>query len=196
MSPLDETLARAQPVRARIRESARVGADEVEHRFELSAHHIAAARLGVELEGEYRSNPALQSALTTDQATVDTASLTLALASGLTALNLCADAVMWWTGANRSPDLAYDMNSIRASNLRAAGLSIPDFASSWRDRVLNDATWRLLHTFHHTPAPRSADRTVITDTPARPREHTVASVPDRAVTFAEARWWEFWTALG
>jgi hypothetical protein len=103
----------AQPVRAKIRESARVSTDEVEHRLELPAHHIAAVRLEVQLEGEYRSNSALQSALTSDHTTVDTASLTLELASGLTALNLCADAVMWWTGANRAPDLAYDMNSIR-----------------------------------------------------------------------------------
>jgi hypothetical protein len=197
---LQTLLKAAEPIRAKLRSSGNPESTNVETRLDVSARHVAAARLGAELF----DCPSALSVLS-DGATVQTGALLMVFGSGQTSIDLCATALLRWLGDVPRVGREHDFEDLRR-RVKDGRTSLTKGEQQWFDAVATSATGGELTDFRHAIVHRvvrqdvrvvigETHSTIISPSTASAGTEEAYTTLDRLATFVEDRWQEFWHGL-
>lgn len=196
-----QTLLRgAEPIRQKLRSSGNPESTNVETRLDVSARHVAAARLGSELFNQ----PTVLGAHA-DGATVQTGALLMVFGSGQASIDLCATALLRWFGDIPPAGREHDFEDLRR-RVTDGRTSLNQGERRWFDTVATSATGAELTDFRHAIIHRvvrqdvrvvtgGTHSTIISPTTGSAGTEEADITLDRVATFVEERWWEFWNGL-
>jgi hypothetical protein len=138
-----------------------------------------------------------------DGSTLETATLTIVLASAMTALDLCAAALWFWIAPATSTYA--DLDDIR-QRARAADIDIPPGFDGWLQKTKGDNRYSYLRAFRHSHIHRliRQDASVVTydfgmarlltigADPAKPTTHERSQLLEEVANFVPERWSSWW----
>lgn len=197
---LQTLLDAAKPIRQKLRSSGNPESTNVETRLDVSARHVAAARLGAEL---FNSPSAL--GVLADGATVRTGALLMVFGSGQTSIDLCATALLRWLGDLPPAGREHDFEDLRRRVL-GGRTSLTKSEQEWFDVVATSTTGGELTDLRHAVIHRvvrqdvrvviggTHSTTISPSTAAAGTEEATITL-DRVATFVEDRWHDFWHGL-
>ena len=140
---LQTLLEAAAPTRERLRSSGNPESTNVETRLDVSARHVAAARLGAELFDGPSSLAVLA-----DGATVQTGALLMVFGSGQTSVDLCATALLRWLGDLPRSGREHDFEDMRR-RITDGRISLFKGEQQWFDAIATSAPGQELTDFRH-----------------------------------------------
>lgn len=180
---LDELLDTVKAYREVIRTSFHPNSQHVQVRMDVSARHVSACFLGSKLEASWRKHGDVWGeVLPTDHATVDTAGKTLVFGAGMTALDLCASALLHWQGATPHPGKDFDMNSLSSP---PPGIELPDWGREWKDETKTSHNWQSLKDYRDAQLHRMIRQSVTVHVPPI----VLVWPPDAQMSGAPGRGW-------
>jgi hypothetical protein len=195
---LESLLEEVASVREAIRSSTNPEKLNVETRMDVSARHVSAAWLGVELFG----NPQWL-AVSADEATVQTGALLLVFGSGKASVDPCATALLRWSGVLPREGREHDFRDLQ--RLAADGtVSLSGSQRRWFDAVETSPEGRELLDFRHAIIHRivrqdvavgGSSMVMIAPSTGAPGTEDGHNVLTRAASFVEQRWKQFWSSL-
>ena len=188
---LENLLREVDSVREAIRSSTNPEKTNVETRLDVSARHVCAARLGVDLF----DNPA-SLALLADGATVQTGALLLVFGSGQASIDLCATALLRWLGELPPAGKEHDYRDLR--ELVAAGsvsLNVPQQRRFDGVKSSPDGQ-RLVYRIVRQDVVVGGDPSVmIAPRAGAPGTEEARDLLARLASFVERRWQQFWLSI-
>ena len=140
---LQTLLEAAAPTRERLRSSGNPESTNVETRLDVSARHVAAARLGAEL-----FNGPSSLAVLADRATVQTGALLMVFGSGQTSIDLCATALLRWLGDVPRSGREHDFEDLRRRTTDGR-ISLANGEQQWFDAIAMSVSGKELTDFRH-----------------------------------------------
>ena len=197
---LQRLLSAATPTREKLRSSGNPESTNVETRLDVSARHVAAACLGVEL---FDSPSSLS--LLADGVTVQTGALLMVFGNGQTSIDLCSTALLRWLGDVPQPGREHDFEDLRR-RITDGRISLTKDEQQWFDAIATSNTGAELTDFRHAIIHRvvrqdvkvviggTHSTTISPTTPAAGTEEAYIKL-DRIAKFVEDRWREFWRGL-
>lgn len=197
---LQTLLNAATPIRHNLRSSGNPESTNVETRLDVSARHVAAARLGAEMF----DSPSALSVLA-DGATVQTGALLMVFGSGQTSIDLCATALLRWLGDVPPAGREHDFEDLRR-RVKDGRTSLTKSEQQWFDAVATSATGGELTDLRHAIIHRvvrqdvrvvigGTHSTIISPSTASAGTEEAYTTLDRVATFVEDRWRDFWHGL-
>lgn len=202
---LETLLKTVEPLRQTIRISGNPEARAVETLLDISARHVAAARLGVHLY----TDPTIVGDFV-DAASVETGALMLVFGCGRTSVDLSASALLRWKGHRPGPGREHDFEVLK-SLVKNGGIFLGSHQELWFRAVdlsvLTDFRHAIIHRLVrqgvNVVIGRGTERVISPGTadPLHEENYGPESGPEAAdllndvASFVEEQWKEFWSAL-